>query len=116
MSSFASTIDRFATGTYQVKRRAPGATVDGRDRKGAETVVSIRASVQPASGSTLDRLPEGMRQREVREVYSATQLRTQGPGRLPDLIVIDGNDYEVESVDDWSQLAGYWKAIVTIQH
>lgn len=100
---------RFAAGS----RNGSGVWVDG-----AATDSTIRASVQPLSGSELQRLPEGERERRRRKVYvrDADDLRvaSQFAQHSADRLLIDGDWYEVEQLDDWSasRLLPHWRAQV----
>lgn len=100
----------FATGTYTVTRNTASYGSDGRLTAASPTTFSITASVQPLSGRDLQRLPEGKRTREARAVFTPTML-TPGPN-LPDQIQIDGLAWEVDSVQDWQNLGGYYRAVV----
>lgn len=111
----ASLISHFATGTYTVTRRASKTLERGRAEDGATSTLTIIASVQPASGRDLMRLPEGRRSVETRVVYTATQLLigAQGSGFESDLISIDGNTWEVQQVQSWESVdPPYWRCIV----
>lgn len=108
-----SLIASFATGTYAVTRRAKATFVQGIATPGATTPIEIAASVQPASGRDLLRLPEGRRATETRVVYTTTQLLvgSQGGTNEADLITIDGASWEVQLVESWPGAVGYFKAI-----
>jgi hypothetical protein len=97
-------IASFATGTYVVTRRGP-TTVgsDGRADLATSSTFSILASVQPMSGRELQRLPEGMRVAERRVLFTATTLQVVG---APDVVRVDGEDWEVESVENWGPAIG----------
>jgi hypothetical protein len=116
----ADLIDSFATGyTYAVTRRAK-AKSDGRGRMlpGASSSLTIEASVQPASGRDLMRLPEGRRSVETRVVFTATQLLVgaQNAAFESDLIAIEGRTWEVQQVASWNPSPtadpAYWRCIV----
>jgi hypothetical protein len=114
----ASLIRSFATGTYTVTRRAAATVVRGRAQPGAISTLPVVASVQPASGRDLLRLPEGRRSIETRVVFTATQLliAAQGSANNSDLILIEGTQFEVQQVQSWdgspSSDAEYWRCIV----
>lgn len=63
------------------------------------------ASVQPASGRDLLRLPELRRSNETRVLYMTTPLRTgdAGEDREADLVLIEGEQWEVQHVETWVQ-------------
>lgn len=109
---FSSVVLSFAS-SYTVIRRSPSAFgSDGRLDAPSTSTLSVRACVQPVTGRDLQRLPEGLRTQEILAVYSMTELYTQGTSQAPDLISIDGDSYEVQSVERWGNLGAYWKAIV----
>ncbi len=103
------------TGSYTVTRRAR-ATFDshGRAQAGGTSTLTIDASVQPASGRDLLRLPEGRRATETRVVYTPTALIVGGEGAAneADLIAIDGRTWEVQLAESWPGAMGYCRAIV----
>ena len=76
----------------------PGATtrVMGRPQAGPDTQqTTITATVQPATGRDLLRLPEGQRGKETVLVLSLGELR------LRDKFDRNGGTYEVEHVKPW---------------
>jgi len=111
----ADVIALLASGTYSVTR--PGITgIDsGRRVAGVTTSFSITASVQPASGRQMDRLPEGLREREGMTLWTPTELRTAqvSEGIEADLVSIDGSTFEVVAIDRWAALGNYYRATVT---
>jgi hypothetical protein len=102
----------FKSVTYVVTRRGPtGVDGDGRALLSAPSTLSISASVQPLSGRDLQRLPEGMRAAERLKLYTTTPLAAIG---APDVVTIDGDDYEVEHVERWTGFgagADYYKIV-----
>ncbi len=70
------------------------------------------ACVQPLSGRELKRLPEGMREREAMAFWTSSELRGKLSTNDPDSIVIDGDVYEVTTVDRWANLGNYYRAVV----
>lgn len=124
MDSF-DVLDSFTTGTYTVTRR-PRATVggDGVFQPGAPTTFTIGdgtpfpASVQPASGRDLLRLPEGRRSIETRVVYTNFELQTGGQATAfeADRIEIEGDSWEVQQLAPWRPSpesdVGYVRAII----
>lgn len=91
--SLRDAIARFATGTYQVTRAARGTYVNGRyvPSGDAPTVFSIRASVQPVDGRTLESLAEGERESEVRQIFTTTALMTSSDDHEADQVDLDGD-------------------------
>lgn len=79
-----------------------------------EEEVTILGSMQPVSASELRRLPEGLRVDGVYHLYTATEVRAgdQDTGRPPDQIEFEDVRYEVQQVNDWRSVGGYYKAVV----
>ena len=104
-------LSNLATGTYQVIRRAVGTIEKGRVIAGDTSTLTIEASVQPAAGRDLLRLPEGRRTTETRTVFTSTELFVGGQGTAneADLLCIDDATWEVQHCEKWP---GYFKATV----
>lgn len=117
----AALIGSFSTGTYTVTRRARGSVVRGRVQDGTQSTVSITASVSPAMGDDLERLPEGRNSKAAYTLFTSTRLYTGGQGEdyEPDWVTIDGFYCEVQHVEKWtdSQTANVgYKAILRRSH
>lgn len=107
----SAVIDALQTGTYTVTRPAASSYTAGvLDTPGTSTL-TITACVQTATGRDLKRLPEGRRTDELKAVFTATQLHTQESGQGADLISIDGDMYEVQTVERWDTSGAYFKAL-----
>lgn len=104
--ALVASIAGFKTGDYTVTRVGKGAAAGGRYTSGAETTLSIEASIQPVSGRDLKTLPEGRRAEEVRVVYTVTELRTLNPAGDGDVVTYGGEPWEVFRVERWPDLAG----------
>lgn len=115
-SDFAvDVIDTFATGeAYIVTRRKTGTIQNGRNVPGGHSTLEIVASVQPASGRDLLRLPEERRATETRVIFTATQLLVGGQGAAfeADLVTIDGVQWEIQNVENWP--GGYTRAMAQV--
>ena len=98
--------------TYTVTRRAAGAYVNGRHQPGTTSSFTIQAAVMPLSGRDLLRLPEGMRSSELLSVFTPTKLQLAGQ---PDTIAIGDGTYEVQEMEDWSELGGFYRFTVAKQ-
>jgi hypothetical protein len=82
-----------------------GSYVNGKWVEGAEIVLSnIIASIQQLSPKEVLLLPEGDRQKEWRKVYSTYQFKVKKDGTMEqsDLVTIDGNDFQVMKVQDYT--------------
>lgn len=87
------------------RARAAVTFVRGLAQPTTNTTFMITASVQPATGKDLLRLPELRRTNETRAIFTTTQLFTgdQGTAYEADLVTIDGDPWEVQHVEDWVQ-------------
>jgi len=90
--------------------------VNGAWVEGAETAFTFYGSKQPLSGKDMLSLPEGRRDRESYLIYTSTQLMSADINgqENPDLIVIDGNDFEIINVEPWQNgIYNHYKAIAS---
>lgn len=113
MEDLSDVIALLGSGTYTVARpTAATSLVEGRRVAPATTTFTVVASVQPASGRSIDRLPEGLRARESKDVWTATRLQPAIPdvGLEGDRITIDGAVYEVQIVHDWEKHGSFFRA------
>jgi hypothetical protein len=114
LRNLAATVARFATGTYSVTRAANAGTyVDGVFVPGSTSTLSIAASVQPVSGRELQRLPEGLRTRELLSLFTVDALLVEAPGVRPDIITIRSETWQVERVERFAELGNYYHVIVS---
>jgi len=106
-------VKRFAlTADLMIERFGGGAYVDGRWVNEQPTQVALTANVQPAGGRQLMRLPEGDRTRDNITVWSTSELRpvARAQGKPGDLVLWNGERYEVIQLNDWSANGDYWEA------
>lgn len=85
---------------FTVKRTVAGSYVNGVYVEGAESTITIQASVQPVSGQDLVAIPEGRRASDMVKVYTSDDLFGQGDagsGQSPDRLTYRGKDYEIYS-------------------
>lgn len=69
-------------------------------------------SVQPASGKTISRLPDDLRVADVREFFVKGKIISDGGCKYPDLLVFQGQSFEVQIVFPWSNFGlGYCEGI-----
>lgn len=111
IDDMSDVISQLGTGTYEVTRYS-STTTGGRVSTAVASTFEIEAHVQPLTGREIDRLPELLRARETRAVFTTTALRTGYTGQQPDRITINGAAWEVEKVEPWDTLGGYHRAIV----
>jgi hypothetical protein len=98
MIAAVAAIDRRAK-PVTLKRRAAGTfNADGEAVLGVETSNTIQAVVQPASGRSLEDMPEGVRQEARYLAWSRSEIRND------DQIIHAGLTYRVVYV--WPRLEG----------
>ncbi len=99
---------------YTITRIAASAyDSHGRAVAGGTSTLAMVASVQPVTGRDLQRMPEGLRTRELVKLYTTTQLRTadEGAGTVADRFAYRGATWEVQTVEDWADAGNYFKCI-----
>jgi hypothetical protein len=74
----------------------------------AETTVNTFGSVQPASGRTIQRLPEAMRVANVSSFWVKGKIVASEPGKYSSILVFKGTRYQVQTVMDWSNWGEGW--------
>jgi len=113
-----SVIDSFATGTYAVTRTtAPVRGADGRPVVGTSAVINVDACVQPLSGRELEVLPESLKTRELRTVFTKVALTTVSGANAADRIAYDGETWEVVKVERYDGFglgtsATHWESTI----
>ncbi|MCP4603231.1 MAG: hypothetical protein GY847_22400 [Proteobacteria bacterium] len=77
----------------------------------------IMVSIQPIKGSELKDLPENRRSEEWIKLYSTYPLcgLSVDNQKQPDRIKDNGKLYEIQTVTDWDDVAGYYKATAVRQ-
>jgi len=90
------TLTRFAAGSYNA--------TTGKHSEGTSSTSTIRASVQPAKGDQLLRLPDGVREKGAVEVITPNEVRTsnENDSTSGDRITWQGEQWEVQLVDDFA--------------
>jgi hypothetical protein len=114
----SSTVLRLSSGSYTVSRREVGSWTDGLYSPGDLSTLTVVASVQPLTGKQLQRLPEGLRAKELKAFITQTLLRTvsESEGTPADVVEVPGEGfYQIEKVEDWSQ-AGFYSCIGSLIH
>lgn len=74
----------------------------------SENVVKTYGSVQPASGKVINRLPEALRVVNVSSFWVLGKIIASEPGKYSSVLVFNGQRYQVQSVDDWSNWGAGW--------
>ncbi len=119
MSDMSDTIERLGDWQeYTVTRYQEQGTTDGiADPVVVDSTFPIVASIQPATGKDLQRLPEGLRTSEVLAVWTKTFLRVLGTVQVsgnrqpPDTLVYESETYQIETCDRWVQAGNYFKVL-----
>lgn len=113
IADLSSVVQSLASGTYSLTRTV-FTRVNGRSMPTGTTTITITGSVQPISGEDTQRLPEGLRNREVLWLFTDSEVfAPESPG--PDLIQVDGKDFEVVSSERWAPLGNYWRAMLAVR-
>ena len=100
------------------RRKYGGEYVNGQGASGQPGDTPFMGSWQPASGKTLELLPEGKRSREVFKCFAPLSLDfssadTQGDTEA-DFIVWEEKEYEVTSAAKWDNgIIPHWELLCT---
>lgn len=104
----------FATGVYEVRPGVvPVSDGFGRFGPGAPAApVQVRMSVQPLPGKEAQKLAEGERSQDWRLAYGSYPLRPADilTGRVADVVVVDGDTFEVHAAEPWESAANMVRA------
>lgn len=115
IDDMSDAIDMLASGTITVSRPGTPLLVDGRLQSVASSTLGpFSASVQPLTGRDVERLPEGLRDKEARVVFTTADLRPANPaaGTLGDRVTFDGREFEVQSSEAWAELGNYRRCVL----
>jgi hypothetical protein len=102
-------ITNLASDSISVSRPA-AATYDSKGRlvnNGTASTFSARASVQPATGKDLLRMPEGLRTTDLQAIFCATELKTG------DLVTLPEGVYQVQHVEVWARSGNFYRAVAS---
>jgi hypothetical protein len=100
------------------RRKAGGAYVKGQWVPGVAGDTAFKGSWQPASGKTLELLPEGKRSREVYKCFAPVTMDfTSADAHSEaeaDSIIWNGKEYEVTTAAQWNNgLLPHWELLCT---
>lgn len=73
-----------------------------------EVTLDTIGSVQPASGKTIQRLPEALRVVNISSFWFKGKITTSEPGKYSSVLVFKGQRYQVQTVMDWSNFGEGW--------
>lgn len=84
---------------------------DGRTTFSVDSERTIYASVQPLSDEERQALPEGVRSRVEKRIYTKSEVKTadQNTGQPADIIVIDGEEFVAVQVKHWRRLLAHYE-------
>ena len=107
----------FRKHTLTVKRRSSGDYDAAGFFKvsGPDTEFTITASIQPITGSEILLLPENRRELETKKIFTSTELYgiEKGNGVNADIVIIDGDEFEVVRVYPWkNNVINHYKIFV----
>jgi hypothetical protein len=71
-----------------------------------EDSVKSYGTVQPASGKTLQRLPDALRVANVSSFWFKGEILPAG--KYPSILVFCGKRYQVQQIFDWNNWGGGW--------
>lgn len=111
--NLSSTIHRLGGNQrYVVTRFGASTYVNGIAQPPHPTTLSIEALIVPIDIKELQRLPEGERSIGTIRIFSLEELRLANvaTGTIADRITYRGVQYEVECVEPWDEIAGFWRA------
>lgn len=100
--------------SLSLTHRTPTVNEAGENILTSSTVATI-GSVQPISGKALQRIPQALRIRDVRSFWIRGQIISDGASQYPDLIVWQGQNYEVQLTYDWTNWGGGWTEGVCVR-
>lgn len=101
--------------TFTVVRRNSGVNDQGR-MVTVETPMPTTGIVQPSGANTQDRPKDYATGRKSCLVITQFRLRAQSDGYMPDLVLWRGDDYLVETIEDFTNYGrGFVQAYCTSQ-
>lgn len=94
-----------------IRRQSGGGYVNGKWQSGSESNITIKASVQAASGEDLQSLEEGRRSMQSLTIYTDEKLETVD-SQNPDKVTLFGEEYEIITVEPYqSDIISHYKCI-----
>lgn len=80
----------------------------------AESSLATVGSVQPASTKQIQRLPEALRLADIRSFFIKAEIKADGSGQYPDIILFQGKRFQVQSVAPWLNYGAGWNEGICI--
>lgn len=92
-------------------RRSESRGSDGRTVMAVVSETTVRASVQPLTDRQREVLPEGIRTKVEKRLYSKNEFRTadQLTGIPADRVLYDSEEFEVVAVKRWPSLLAHYE-------
>jgi galactose-6-phosphate isomerase len=87
------------------RKQLVNSTGEGRILEECENTVG---SVQPASGKTLNRLPDALRIQNVSSFWIKAGIVADSSCQYPDIIIFNNKRYVVQNVQDWTNFGAGW--------
>lgn len=111
----ADAVELLSSGHYLVMRPAAKSVVNGVVDSPPPAYFWALGSMQPTMGRDVQKLPEGIRERESKVFFTTEVLRTKATATTgqPDQVTVDGELFEVSHLDDWQQLGAYHRVVLT---
>jgi hypothetical protein len=95
------------TDAISVVTRVP--IVDGRGQNNLSvTTLNTVGSVQAVSGKDLERIPEALRNLNVRSFWFRGEIVATAPGKYSSIIEFGGQRFQVKHVFDWTNWGAGW--------
>lgn len=107
-------VDLLASGYYLVARPAAKTVSNGVVDSPPATYFWSKGSMQPVPGRDVQKLPEGIREKELKAFFTCDELKTKATALTgePDRVTVDGELFEVAHLDDWMQLGAYHRVVL----
>lgn len=80
-----------------------------------ETSIPTYGSIQPASAKEIARLPDDLRLSDVRNFYIKIEILQTGSTAYPDVILYQGNRYQVKTAAPWLNYGRGWNVGLCIK-
>lgn len=80
-----------------------------------ESSINTVGSVQPASNKQIQRLPESLRTADIRSFFVKAEIKVDGSGVYPDIIVFQGARFEVQTAAPWLNFGRGWNEGVCVR-
>lgn len=111
MFDLTPAIDAFSEEVIVTRANTPSTTKGRKTDEGAKETFTASGSFQPMTQKELMRLPEGQRNSGRSKFYSACELLTVelSTCNTPDELEVNGVAYQVDKVDDWNTIAGFFR-------